>query len=293
MFVSARRLRTVAIAFVLAGLLVRSVHGQTVDWGRVAIGISIGSHSGPDLWDVTDQPILSSNLPNGNPKFRYPPDTFRLDRAISAGITVAVHVSRFVNPHLGFNLELEYIGLKSRTSCELTHDGGDVELAIACGATTRDGNPAPEPGLHELLGSAQPGSAFLVQGGAVVHPFRPARLQPYVEVLAGFGVVPNSTIATTATYVTSGEYSKLIIYRDDGWKQLRPVLTVGAGINTAPASGLQFHAEVRETVMPLSAVSGPTTMQGLQPPHRSTLKAITGLILGVDVILGRAHGKRY
>ena len=85
----------------------------------------------------------------------------------------------------------------------------------------------------------------------------------------------------------------IAIYQDASWKQVRPDVTIGAGVTSAPSHGLQFHVEVRETFLSLPLVTGPTTTQNQQPPSRSAWKGIPSVLAGFDLALKKQRGRRY
>jgi hypothetical protein len=103
-----------------------------------------------------------------------------------------------------------------------------------------------------------------------------------------------STIAMASTYGAIADTSlNLIIYQDYGWKTVRPVGTLAVGFTTAPASGLQFHGELRESFLAQSIVTGPTYSQNLQPATRSPFKGYPSALIGLDLVLKRERAKRY
>jgi len=125
-------------------------------------------------------------------------------------------------------------------------------------------------------------------------PFRPGALQPFVKLLAGFATTPTSTVTTASTYGANADTTRtLIIYQDYGWKTWRPLFGIGAGVNTQAFSGIQVVLDVRETFIAQSIVMGPTTTQNQEPPHRSVIKGIPAVRVGLELVLKREHGKRY
>jgi hypothetical protein len=275
---------------------VSSLSAQGAEWARLTIGVSVGLRPSTSLWDVPNQPISSSNTGPGDTP--YPNDLFHLNRAVRGGITFGASATQFTSPHLGLTIEFAYLGLRFTDICTLAHDGGDPELVSACAYVGSDqkfgaGINGGE-GYHDATNINQSGSTTVVQGGVVVRPFKPAALQPFVKALVGFAATPMSTIAMASTYGAHADTSlNLIIYQDYGWKTVRPVGTLGVGVTSAPASGLQFHAELRETFLSQSLVTGPTISQNLQPATRSPFRGYPSVLIGFDVVLKRERAKRY
>jgi hypothetical protein len=265
----------------VAVLVAQSVAAQTTDWARVTVGLSGGLQIGSNLWDVSNQPILSSNV------LRYPPDLYHLHRDIRSGFTLAAQVTHYSSRTFGLTAELTYFGLKLGDICIVTRDGGDSELVAACGAVGSS---------RSYAGAAvdQSASAMLFQGGIVLRPFRPATLQPVFKTMLGFATTPRSTIAMESTYGAVADTAlHLTIYQDFGSSDTRPVITVSAGLQTAASSGLQVNFEMRETFLTQSIVTGPSASQNLVPPNRVIWKAIPSVLLGLELVLKRERGKRY
>jgi hypothetical protein len=289
-------MRTPQAVAALLCLSASALHAQGTEWARLTIGVAIGLRTTASLWDIPNQPVLSASTSLGGPI--YPSDLFHLNRQVRGGITFAASATQFTSPHVGLTIEFVYLGLRFHDTCILAHDGGDPDLASACryvGSDQKFGagiNSAD--GYHDATNINQSGSTTVVQGGLVVRPFKPAALQPFFKVLVGFAATPMSTIAMASTYGAIADTSlNLIIYQDYGWKTVRPVGTLGVGFATAPASGLQFHAELRETFLTQSIVNGPTATQNIQPPSRSPFKGYPSVLIGLDLVLKRVRAKRY
>jgi len=271
-------------SLLLIFLAVRPVTAQTTDWARITVGVSLGIQAGSSLWDVADQPILSSNKLDG---LQYPPDLYQLHREIRSGFTLAAQATHFSSPHFGLTAEFTYLGLKLSDMCHVARDGGDPELATAC---------AYVGSSQAFAGSAvdQSASTTLVQAGVVLRPFKPATLQPFIKALVGFAETPRSTVEMESTYGALADTAlDLTIYKDFGWSQTRPIVTAAIGLTTAPNSGLQVHFEVRETFLAQSIVTGPATTQNQEPPNHSVVKGIPSVLIGLELVLKRERGKRY
>jgi hypothetical protein len=288
-----RLARVLVLVLCLAG---QRLSAQTIDWGRVTIGLSAGLRAGGSLWEVPNQPVLSSNInPNGTLQAPYyPPDLYHLYRDVGAGFTIAAQATFFSSPHFGLTFELTYLGLNLNDKCTVAHDGGDAELATACAYVGSSQTTAATPGFPTPPTVDHSASATLIEGGVILRPFKPAALQPFFKGLIGFATTPHSTLEMESVYGVVVDTSVgIIIYQDASPPQVRPVFTAAAGLTTAPTSGLQFHVEARETFLPLAVVTGPTISQNLLPPNQSVLKGFFSLMVGFDVVLVRERGKRY
>ncbi len=156
----------------LGTLLAQVMSAQSSDWARVTMGISVGSRAGTTLWDITDQPILSSNfVPPGNGA-HYPADLYHLHREVGIGLTISAQATFFSSPKFGVTFELTYLGLNLTDICTVTRDGGDAELAQACafvGSSEKFGQGIdPLLGYHDGSGVDHSATAMLMQGGVIV-----------------------------------------------------------------------------------------------------------------------------
>src|ERR1041384_5469546 len=85
----------------------------------------------------------------------------------------------------------------------------------------------------------------------------------------------------------------ITIYHDPSWKPIRPSWAVAFGFATAPSSGYQLRAEIRETWLALGQVTGSTIGQGFAPPSRSVIKGFRSIMVSFDVVLEKRRGRRY
>jgi len=269
-------------------LPVRNLCGQTNDAARLSFGISIGRVGSANLWDVPDQPIVSTFAPS--------PDVFHLKRQFRPGLTVSGQLTYFANPRIGFAGELTYISPKRHDTCTVVQDDGDASLIAACNAITfgdstivQAGNDA-DPIPKFVLQSPRILPVTAVLGGVILRPWTRGLFQPFVKALAGIAFTPSSTILTRAFYSSS---DVLTVYQDDHWKSIRPTATLAGGFHTAPNHGYQFEVEVRESWFAQSVVTGPSIYQGLNPPSKAVIKGFTSIMAGFDVVLAKRRGRRY
>jgi hypothetical protein len=85
-----------------------------------------------------------------------------------------------------------------------------------------------------------------------------------------------------------------VIYDDNRRTRVSPALNLGVGATIAIAKAYNLRWEVRDNIVGVEAITGPTTgSTDLTPPHKRVYKHLFGLLLGVDVILERQPGRRY
>lgn len=257
-----------AALLLLAG---RRAPAQTHDESRLTMGISIGGIGSKPLWTVGNQPIASTYSE---------PDTFRLTREARSDITISGHVTYYGRPHIGITGEFTYLGLGSHDGCEIIKDNGDPALQAACNS------------LKGLQGSA---ATTTIQTGLVVRPFTRLAVQPYLKGMAGLAFTPTSSVDMQAEFAQLSDTAIqfLTIYHDVNWKPIRPSWAVALGFASAPSSGYQLRAEIRESWLALTEITGPSAGQGLPFPTRSVIKGFRSIMVGFDVVLEKRRGRRY
>ena len=266
----AKTFRRAACAATLVLAPFAALTAQTNDEARLTLGISAGYVGAISIWDVAAQPVVSVFGTT---------DIFHLHRELHSDISISGHATYYRGPHLGFTGEFTYLGLGTSDGCTVVQDGGDIELQAVCDA------------LKGATGSA---STTLIQGGMVYRPLSRSFLQPYFKGVVGLAFTPSSSIQMRSTYGSIGDTSLILtIYKDDGWKEIRPTWTAAFGVSTAPNSGYQLHVEVRESWLPLGRVTGATSGQGFVPPHETVIKGVTSVLVGFDIVLEKRRGRRY
>lgn len=256
------------------------------DVPKTLIGVSFGVLPGGSLWEVPNQPITAISTPP-NPTSHYPPDVVDLRRDLQPRRPVlSVHGTRFVNSHLGYTAEFDYLAFQTTDACTVVQHGGDPALGAVC-----DSIPVTSQG---------PRATTVLQAGLILRPLSGSVLQPYVEGLAGFASTASSTATLTSTVghaAGAGGSAPLIvnIYQDPRGNTLRPTWTLAAGLATAATQGLQVHVELRDSWIAQSIVTGATQGQGHGEvtPIQSTFRGFMSVLFGFDVVLAKQRGKRY
>jgi hypothetical protein len=88
--------------------------------------------------------------------------------------------------------------------------------------------------------------------------------------------------------------AELVIYDDDNkGTRLRPAFGLGVGTTVAAGKGYQLRWEIRDNIVGIQRVTGPSDGRGRVPPHATAYKHLFSLTVGLDVILERQRGRRY
>lgn len=263
--------RTVTLALLLSPPLM-PLAAQTRAESRLVVGIAMGAIGSADLWSVPNQPITTAGRPT--------PDVFALKRRLRNNFTASGHVTYFHTPHLGFTGEFGYTGLGTEDSCQQVQSSGAVDIGLICniidGGFDGAGNFASRP--------ASSAKAVNLLGGVTFRAASRAIIQPYARALAGFTLLPRNTVGLTSSVSLLGE-TVVPVYLSDGSSNLRPTGALAIGIATYPSGGSQFRLELRGTWVSLSSVDGPSTQQGLVPPHSSRFVLVPSLVVGFDIVL--------
>ncbi|MGH7581620.1 MAG: hypothetical protein ACREL5_00170 [Gemmatimonadales bacterium] len=268
-----RRLLFAVVPLIITG----QIAAQTEDAARLSMGISIGRLSGSALWSVTRQPIVSASP-------TIAPDTIALRRNLGPNLTVSGHLTYFPKAHLGWTLEFTHLGLGPHDRCEMIRDNGDPALVAAC---------------DSLASTNVSAAASVVHGGAIYRPIVNSVLQPFVVGTVGLAFTPSSTVFMASQYgeapgrIVGTAPLRITIYNDNGWREMRPSWSAGAGFVSAPRWGYSIRFEARETWLSVSQVTGATSGQGYAPPIRSGVRGFFSAMIGFDIAFRRVHGRRY
>jgi hypothetical protein len=260
-----------------ASLSASSVSAQrTADQARLSLGLSAGATTGSDVWSVGNQPIFASSTQV---------DTLGLSRRTRGALSVVFHGTYFPGEHLGFTGEAMLIGLGFEDHCEIAFSSGSSRNAQVC---------------NSINGNDSPGSAVALSIGALYRTWSRRIISPYARLSAGFVVSQHSSIQTdgeftqAATDSTNAEAIRVTIFDDPSRRQVNPVLSIGAGFTAALGRGYQLRWELRDNIVGLDEVTGPTFgTPNLEPSHKLGYKHVWSMTFGFDVILERRRGRRY
>src|SRR5262249_24684250 len=115
-------------------------------------------------------------------------------------------------------------------------------------------------------------------------------ISPFLRASAGVLINNQSPLLVVGQTNTGAE---LVIYNDNNTgTRLRPAFQLGAGATIAAGRGYQIGWEIRDNIVGIQKVTGPTT-RGRVPPHETSYRHIVSLNVGLDVILEKRRGRRY
>ena len=260
----------VAVATALLTALGTPLAAQaTRDRPTLVFTVSGAYLDGIRLWTVADQPVDDNT--NGTLT-----DHFLLRRNVKKTLGAGFSGTYYRGANLGITAEAFLLGLGYSDICEIAQPAQSVLNVQRCQSiTARDRSAA----------------AVAITGGVVYRIGAEEFISPFVRGSAGM-LINNQSPLLLIGETNSG--ADLIIYDDDNnGTRLRPAFQIGAGATIAAGRGYQLRWEIRDNIVGIQRVTGPTVTRGAVPPHETAYRHIFSLNVGLDVILEKRRGRRY
>jgi hypothetical protein len=83
------------------------------------------------------------------------------------------------------------------------------------------------------------------------------------------------------------------IYPSEGSSSVSAQFAVGAGVTIPLSKAYHARIEGRATTFGLEVVTGPTDFQGIVPPSETQYLTQFSILIGIDLVLEKKHGRRY
>ena len=250
---------------------------KTEDEARLVFTMGLTYTGSSELWSVEDQPIL---VPAPGPGF----DLINLDRNISSSIGVLFSGMYFPKPAFGLAAELFFMGIGLADECALA-------------------SPTPTERTEQLCasidGATKSSSAVLLTVGPVFRAGADQPISPYVRAQVGLLFSNLSPIATSGDVIFADpgsgaqEYIQYVVYTDPSSTRITPGFVFGGGFTTALGKGWQLRAEVRDNLVQIATVAGPTSPGSDQPEIVNEWKNLWSIVLAADIVLEKKRGRRY
>jgi len=100
-------------------------------------------------------------------------------------------------------------------------------------------------------------------------------------------------VATSGTVVVGGEEFTVVVYEDPSNTRVTLGFVFGAGVTTAIGKGWQLRAEVRDNLVQIATVAGPTAPGVDDPEIVNEWKNLWSFVIGADIVLEKKRGRRY
>jgi hypothetical protein len=268
------RVREHAAAVALLATLGAPLAAQgTRDRPTLIFTVSGAYLDGIGLWSVS-QPV--PDISDGeNPLV----DNFLVTRSVKRAIGAGFSGTYYRGTHLGLTAEAFLLGLGYDDTCRLQDPAQSVRNVRRCSSIENKERSA---------------AAVATSVGAIYRVASDEFISPFVRVSAGVLINNQSPLLLIGEDVTPAGTAELIIF-DDANKgtRLRPAFGLGVGTTVAAGKGYQVRWEIRDNIVGIQRVTGPSDARGQVPPHETAYKHIFSLTVGLDVILERQRGRRY
>ena len=276
-----KRLAFVVVAFALAG----PVRAQSQSEPNLVLTIFGGATTGNTLWSVPKQPFceLQGIPPTQSCTTLY--DTLDLTRDATSSLIAGAMATYYPGPHVGYTAEVYYLGLPLDDTCKGVFFNPDPQADPFYG-------PRNEQLCANITGAALSTSAIGFFVGLSLRAAARSTLSPYVRGGVGLVTYSSGTIELSGAYVENGTITSRAVYVDDHPKQTAFSGQVAAGLTVRMSPGYQFRIEMRDVLVPLQAVAGPSNDLG-RPPVTTKVFQHVALTFGLDVVLEKSHGRRY
>jgi opacity protein-like surface antigen len=263
---------SVAAVALLATFWTPMAAQRTRDRPTLIFTISGAYIGGDGLWSIGDQPV--TDLSSGGSGLT---DHFILARSIKQTIGAAFSGTYFKGAHLGITGEGLLLGLGYSDACQLAAPIQSSQNVARCSSLNLLDHSAAAVALTT-------GVIYRIAPGEFISPF----------IRAGTGVLINNQSPLLLVAQPGGSVGDLTIY-DDTHRGTRLRLAFGLGAGTSIAVGRAYHLrfEVRDNILGIQRVTGPTPDWGMVPPHETAYKHLFSIMAGLDVVLERRPGRRY
>jgi hypothetical protein len=245
---------------------------RTRDRTRLVFTISGAYIGGVGLWNIADQPVTDrSGGPTGLT------DHYILSRSTKNTIGGAFAGTYFKGKHLGITAEGLLLGLGYEDNCQLRPPVQSSLNDIRCQALDLQDRSA---------------AAVAISAGAIYRLAPDEFISPFARISVGALVNNQSPILLVSE--PGAPNGDLTVY-DDPHKgtRIRPALGIGVGTTIAAGKAYQLRWEVRDNILGIQRVTGPTAEAEEIPPHETAYKHHFSLLIGLDVVLERRPGRRY
>jgi hypothetical protein len=249
--------------------------GQTRDQARLIINVSAGFVGGRSLWQVRGQPLYD-NLAGQTVI-----DTLTLSRRIRNSFSLGARGIYFHGDHMGFFGEAFLLGLGFDDTCGRTFATASGRNAETCNS----------------IDQAETASSAVEIAGGTMYRFASRKsISPYVRGSLGFVLASRSATQISGTFNSAGVGSEPVevnVFPDEGGSKFYLAGGLGAGFTAQIAPSYQLRWEVRDNMVRLPTVAGPTAQDGNPPLIKNRIKHQFSIEVGFDVVLERRHGRRY
>lgn len=241
---------------------------KTGDQSRLVFTVSGGYAFGRDLWSVGSQPVILEGL-----------DLYSLDRNLQGTWAAELGVTYYRGPNLGFTFDLSFIDIATKDTCSLLSNSGSPQNAAVCGS---------------INGATASALSTAVSLGAIFRAASRQVISPYLRAQGGIMLLNRSTIEMTGNYINEDLVPVYVpIYPSEGTSSVSAEFILGAGVTIPFSKAYHARIEGRASTFGIPVVTGPTDFQGIVPPTEMKYLTQFSILIGVDLVLEKKHGRRY
>jgi hypothetical protein len=259
------RIRGLALAAALLAAPSGAEAQRTGDEARIIFTVSGAYIQGRGLWSVPVQPVQ-------DPPFV---DNFELNRSIQPTFGAGFSGAYFAGEHVGLTADFFLLGLGYEDSCQIPGSLQSARNLEICNS------------IDEQKKSA---AAVTVSAGANFRFFSREAISPFARANVGLLFSNQSSILTQGV---SNDGVLLTVYEDDKRTRVSPAFALGVGATMPISQSYHLRWEVRDNIVGIEAVTGPTSTPRVEPPQERRYKHMFSVLIGIDVVLERSRGRRY
>ena len=237
------------------------------DRARLVFTVSGAYIQGRGLWAVPSQPVQDAPFI----------DNFALARRINPTFGASFSGAYFPGEHVGLSADFVLLGLGYDDSCRLAGPAQSTRNAEVCA---------------DIDGQEKSAAAVTVSTGANFRFFSRDFISPFARVNAGL-LFSNQSSVLTQGISASNAGALLTIFEDEKRTRVSPALALGVGATMPIGRAYHLRWEVRDNIVGIEAVTGPTAAPRFVPPHERRYKHLFSFLIGIDIILERNRGRRY
>ncbi len=260
-----------AAAMLLAAHATPALAQRTGDRSRLVFTVSGAYIQGRGLWTVPNQPVQEVIVGGGTPVT----DNFRLNRSVKGTLGAAFSGMYFPGENLGVTADFILLGLGYDDSCQLLGPAQSTRNAQVC---------------EDIDEQEKSAAAVTVSIGGVARFLSREFVSPFVRANAGL-LFSNQSSVLTQGVTNSGVL--LTVFDDEKRTRVSPSLALGVGATMQIGRSYHIRWEVRDNIVGIEAVTGPTDQPRFEPPHERAYKHLFSVLVGIDVVLERSRGRRY
>lgn len=142
-------------------------------------------------------------------------------------------------------------------------------------------------------------SAIFYHDGPVLRAGANQPISPYIRAQVGLLFSNLSPISTSGTVVVTDpgsgaqEYLQFVVYTDPSSTRVTPGFVFGGGLTAVIGKGWQLRTEVRDNLVQIATVAGPTSPGNDDPEIVNEWKNLWSIVLAADIVLEKKRGRRY